>query len=422
MIPVNPIRLPTGGRDLAEYNREFEQAQADALVKQVVKRPFDQMSAIFTDRLSDDCLSKIPKDYSATCFCEDSIERVGDGLLGTLVEQTEKKDISSIVSLIMEAKKASDEELSRRSSFGFCLKSFDTYQQQEQLLTEVLISVQKGHPIDFIHKNVEEIRVIFELLDYLGLDEWQKELEKFLPPMSIGEMPETVFYCRGTQAQLPLFLLSRLRSLQYLKLEGVVSQDFLDSLPLSLTRLDLSSCDMRCRELTRKEIALAAIAQDGRALQYVCIPLLADKEVVLKAVTQDGWALRFASSGFQADKEVVLAAVSKVGRCLSSASSQLRRDKQVVLAAVAQDGWSLQYASKGLRSDKEVVLTAVIQDGWALRYACAALQGDKEVVLEAVTQDGRLLEYASAQLRNDPEVLNMARGKGPSPYTLSRAM
>jgi len=120
---------------------------------------------------------------------------------------------------------------------------------------------------------------------------------------------------------------------------------------------------------------------------------------VLAAVAQNGHALDYASEELKADMEVVLAAIAQNGCALDYASKELKGDKEFVLAAVAQNGCALAYASKELKADKEVVLAAVAQNGYALMYASKELKGDKEVVLAAVAQNGRALHYPSAVLQ-----------------------
>jgi len=105
-----------------------------------------------------------------------------------------------------------------------------------------------------------------------------------------------------------------------------------------------------------KELALAAVKQDGLALQFASEPLRRDKEVVLAAVKQNCHALCFASLAFCCDKEVVLATVKQDGEALADASDALCDDKEVVLAAVAQNGFALNFASEPLRNDLEVRL------------------------------------------------------------------
>ena len=69
------------------------------------------------------------------------------------------------------------------------------------------------------------------------------------------------------------------------------------------------------------------------------------------------------------DKEVILAAVKQNGYALQYADEKLKANKEVILAAVKQDGNTLQYADKKLKTNKEVVLAAVKQSGGALQYA-----------------------------------------------------
>jgi hypothetical protein len=71
------------------------------------------------------------------------------------------------------------------------------------------------------------------------------------------------------------------------------------------------------------------------------VELKADKVVVLAAVTNDGIALQDASMQLKADKEVVLVAVTQIRCVLQCASADLKADKEVVLAAVAHDGCAL---------------------------------------------------------------------------------
>ena len=85
--------------------------------------------------------------------------------------------------------------------------------------------------------------------------------------------------------------------------------------------------------------------------------VLANKEVVLAAVTQDGSALQFAAPALKADLEIVLAAVQQDGRCLKNASEACKKDKDVVLAAVRNTVYALQY-SKPEALDTEVLEAA----------------------------------------------------------------
>lgn len=157
-----------------------------------------------------------------------------------------------------------------------------------------------------------------------------------------------------------------------------------------------------------KEIVLAAVKNDGLALEYACEELRADREIVLTAVKNDSLALRFACEKFKSDREIVLAAVKKNGYALEYASNKLKTDKEVVFVAI-KDGWaSLEYASDELKTDKNFVLEAIKHSEYSfeiLEYASAELKADKDVVLAAVKKDGSNFRYASDALRADREII-----------------
>ena len=53
-------------------------------------------------------------------------------------------------------------------------------------------------------------------------------------------------------------------------------------------------------------------------------------------MAQKGWALSYAAEELKADKDVVLAAVKVDSRALKQASAEMQADPKVVLAAAAQ--------------------------------------------------------------------------------------
>ena len=81
-----------------------------------------------------------------------------------------------------------------------------------------------------------------------------------------------------------------------------------------------------------------------------------DKNVVLAAVQQNGLALNFASDELKNDKEIVLMAVKKYGIALQFASTELRKDKEVVLIAVRKDIYACHYSLlEGYQTFDEIV-------------------------------------------------------------------
>ena len=119
-----------------------------------------------------------------------------------------------------------------------------------------------------------------------------------------------------------------------------------------------SSAELRA-EIGARDVAWLATGFGSQS----SVELRADREVVLAAVCQDGTALQFASAELQADREVVLAAVQQFGRALQWTSAELQADSEIVRAAVRQDGRAIDYASADLSSDRDVVLALVQHEG-----------------------------------------------------------
>ena len=125
------------------------------------------------------------------------------------------------------------------------------------------------------------------------------------------------------------------------------------------------------------EILSREIGKDGENGTPILAKL--NKEIVLAAVTQNGFALEYAP--------------------------ELQNDKEIVLEAVQQNGLALQYASENLRKDTDFMLAAVKQNVSMLRYVSEDLKGNTDFMLAAVKQNGEALAYASDELRNDPKIM-----------------
>ena len=177
------------------------------------------------------------------------------------------------------------------------------------------------------------------------------------------------------------------------------------------------------------EVVMAAVKKGNLSkegwhpFQFASVELEGERWIVLEAVQQDASylkILKYVSKEVLADREVILAAVKKDARALKFASVELKSDREIVLAAVQQDASRLKpdpkYASAALRAvasvelhaDREIVLAAVQQDASHLKFASAALRADRAVVLAAVKKSGFAFQYASVELRADPYVIQAA--------------
>eukprot|EP00971_Amphidinium_carterae_P189612 3763598-Amphidinium_carterae.1 len=125
-------------------------------------------------------------------------------------------------------------------------------------------------------------------------------------------------------------------------------------------------------------MVLAAVSQDGMALQWAGVPLnFGNRPTVLRAVEQNGLALQWAVEELKSDHEVVLRAVEQNGLALQWAAEELKSDHEVVLRAVQQNGLALQWAAEELKADRHVALSAVTSvqsEGSYSRYCIFVLE------------------------------------------------
>jgi hypothetical protein len=152
------------------------------------------------------------------------------------------------------------------------------------------------------------------------------------------------------------------------------------------------------RQRDDEHIAAAAVAENGWAMMFVSERLTASRSLALLAVANVGGVLCHLRH-FAGDREVVLAAVSNEGRALVFAAEELRGDEEIVCAAVRNDGEALCMASPELRDNERVVSAAVSTRGGALRFASDRLRDDVTIARLAAAQDGASLQYATERAR-----------------------
>ena len=158
----------------------------------------------------------------------------------------------------------------------------------------------------------------------------------------------------------------------------------------------LNSTSSQIQKLTKiKEILEIEIVRENGT------PIFAssNKDIVLAAVQQNGLALDYASKELRNDPEIVLEAVQKNGEAFKFASEELKKDRAFVLKAVQQDVSALQFASEILKADNLFILEALQQDGLALAYASEKLKNNDEIVSAAVQKNNAALAYAPEELK-----------------------
>ena len=100
---------------------------------------------------------------------------------------------------------------------------------------------------------------------------------------------------------------------------------------------------------------MAAVAQDGKALQWAGEEMKGDRELCMAAVAQDGKALQWASEDMQNDPKIrTLAAVHQEAKALKEAPEELKKDKEFMITVMKANGMALKQIGKEMKGDREL--------------------------------------------------------------------
>lgn len=157
----------------------------------------------------------------------------------------------------------------------------------------------------------------------------------------------------------------------------------------------LSVLPQRCCNRKHSRPSFSSGSTSGGAVDNAIIHQSAewaDRTRVLARVSKEGNTLQFASRILRTDREIALAAVSDNGLALRHVV-ELNTDREVVIAAVRQNGHALEFASRDLRCDKDVVIHAIRNEGTSLVYAGDSIRSDARMCSVAGASDGEALQY-----------------------------
>lgn len=157
------------------------------------------------------------------------------------------------------------------------------------------------------------------------------------------------------------------------------------------------------------EIALEAVTCDGMVLQfYEHEGITSNYEVCMAAVMQEGMAYGHMFYTLQEDRDLALAAVRQNGLVLRIVSDCFEDDWEVNLAAVCQNGCAIQWAFQDFIENRDFALAAVRQNGFALSFLEGIFDNDFEFVSVAIEQNGMALLHASDELKDNFQIVSLA--------------
>ena len=166
-----------------------------------------------------------------------------------------------------------------------------------------------------------------------------------------------------------------------------------------------------------KSLVLAAVTQDARVFEapYVFPWIYRNRDIVFVAVRQRGKYIEHADSSLRDDKELAMAAVQNDGCAIRFLSARLRHFRSVAVAALLQNVDAFEH-TRHFNGDKEIMLHVVSKCGWYFQFATDQLRDDRVVAAAAVGSNGYMLQYVSRRLRDDLEIVKIAIARNSSVF------
>ena len=108
-------------------------------------------------------------------------------------------------------------------------------------------------------------------------------------------------------------------------------------------------------------VAMVGIAPSLIALQYASEDIKKNRDVALAAVMQDGTAYLYVDPSLRADPEIAYHAVKGKWQLLALVPDEARADAKIVLQAVAQSGRAVRFASPMLLAREPAILGKAVE-------------------------------------------------------------
>ncbi len=182
------------------------------------------------------------------------------------------------------------------------------------------------------------------------------------------------------------------------------------------------------RRMNEKSVVLAAVRQNGLAIQNASDELKNDDDIIRTALTNNYLAYEFLSPEKKACSEYFTHYKEQKWTCEYTLShnwmalweekyKKFQDDKFLVMLAISQNWLALQFASDKLKNDPDVVITAVKQNWLAYRFITREyFKLSKEVILAAINSNIQVFDYFWDEIKNDPNFMVYVIRKDPTKF------
>lgn len=133
-----------------------------------------------------------------------------------------------------------------------------------------------------------------------------------------------------------------------------------------------------------RNVALAAIAQNPRAIGLVGPDLQNNEDFICEVVQQNGLVLEFMRSQFQNNERIAQAAIAQNLRAIKHVGATLRANPDFMNSVVSRNIEDLQYAGPNLKKSPPFMLRWVLANFNAFPFVDPALKNDKEFMSSVI--------------------------------------
>ena len=107
------------------------------------------------------------------------------------------------------------------------------------------------------------------------------------------------------------------------------------------------------------DYVLPIVKENGEAIRRVSDRLKHNKEIALAAVQDNGFSLEHLPEEFQNDEDIVFEAVKDAGRALKYAGAKLKNNEKIATAAMDNDPLSIVYVANKFQKNKDYYIKAI---------------------------------------------------------------
>lgn len=146
---------------------------------------------------------------------------------------------------------------------------------------------------------------------------------------------------------------------------------------------------------SNKTMTVILARRNSALLAYTAKDVLQDRQVALAIVRTDGRALRFFPEEIRSDEEIVLTAVENFCSSFSFAVGDAKKSRKIAIAVAKRGSEIIAQLDGEFLNDTQIALIAVERNPKAVQYFSDEVKGDEKVALSVLSKDRTAIVHLS---------------------------